>query len=31
MTRFESDIFDFNNIPMTELDKAIRDTEDKIY
>ena len=27
MTRFESDIFDFNNIPMTELDKAYIDYE----
>ena len=27
MTRFESDIFNFNNIPMTELDKAYIDYE----
>ena len=27
MTRFESDIFDFNNIPMSELDKAYIDYE----
>ena len=27
MTNFESDIFDFNNIPMSELDKAYIDYE----
>ena len=27
MTQFESDIFDFNNIPMSELDKAYIDYE----
>ena len=27
MTRFESDIFDFNNIPMSELDKVYIDYE----
>ena len=27
MTRFESDIFDFDNVPMSELDKAYIDYE----
>ena len=27
MTRFESEVFDFNNIPMSELDKAYIDYE----
>ena len=27
MTQFESDIFDFDNIPMSELDKAYIDYE----